>query len=120
MIKRIKFAGIPVHDQQRALDFYTGKLGFKVHTDAPYRDGLRWIELEIPGAETRLTFDSPRKEESSTPAMVFAADDVEKTYEELKSQGVEFTQPPQRAPWGMFALFKDSEGNLILLSASES
>ncbi|HEX2571992.1 MAG TPA: VOC family protein [Polyangia bacterium] len=46
-----------------------------------------------------------------------ARDDVEKTYAELKERGVEFVAPPRREPWGMRALFKDSEGNGFVMSA---
>ena len=35
MIKQIKFISIPVRDQNRALDFYTDKLGFTIITDSP-------------------------------------------------------------------------------------
>jgi len=52
MIRGIKFAGIPVLDQDVALKFYTERLGFKVQTDQPFTDKQRWIELLIPGAET--------------------------------------------------------------------
>jgi catechol 2,3-dioxygenase-like lactoylglutathione lyase family enzyme len=38
MIKQIKFVSIPVRDQNRALDFYTGKLGFTIITDQPFDD----------------------------------------------------------------------------------
>jgi predicted enzyme related to lactoylglutathione lyase len=116
MIKRIKFTGIPVEDQDRALKFYTQMLGFRVSTDQPYKEGERWIELQPPGGETRLLLSkSARASAPNVPAMVFVADDVEKTYQELRSKGVEFTQPPTKAPWGLHAMFKDSEGNLILL-----
>jgi catechol 2,3-dioxygenase-like lactoylglutathione lyase family enzyme len=54
MIKAIKFASIPVRDQDRALNFYTAKLGFAVATDQSFGDGQRWIELRIPGADTRV------------------------------------------------------------------
>ena len=36
MIKQIKFVSIPVADQNRALDFYTDKLGFTIITDQPF------------------------------------------------------------------------------------
>ena len=52
MIRGIKFVSIPVVDQDRALAFYTEKLGFRVATDQPFDDKQRWIELAIPGAET--------------------------------------------------------------------
>ena len=45
MIKGIKFASIPVADQDRALEFYTQKLGFRILTDQPFNDEQRWIEL---------------------------------------------------------------------------
>src|SRR6476620_7945172 len=54
MIKNIKFASVPVTDQDRALEFYTKKLGFRVLTDAPFDGTQRWIELCIPRAETRV------------------------------------------------------------------
>ena len=48
MIKQIKFVSIPVADQNRALDFYTDKLGFTIITDQPFDEKQRWIELRIP------------------------------------------------------------------------
>lgn len=53
MITQIKFVSIPVRDQNRALDFYTDKLGFTIITDQPFNEKQRWIELRIPKAETR-------------------------------------------------------------------
>ena len=54
MIKQIKFVSVPVADQNRALDFYTEKLGFTIITDQPFDEKQRWIELRIPKAETRV------------------------------------------------------------------
>jgi catechol 2,3-dioxygenase-like lactoylglutathione lyase family enzyme len=61
MIKQIKFVSVPVADQDRALDFYTEKLGFTIITDQPFDDKQRWIELRIPKADTRLCFLPPMK-----------------------------------------------------------
>jgi predicted enzyme related to lactoylglutathione lyase len=47
----------------------------------------------------------------------FAADNVEKTHDELKQRGVEFAQGPTKQDWGMFALFKDIDGNQFVLSS---
>ena len=47
----------------------------------------------------------------------FACDDVRKTYEELKGRGVEFAGEPKDEPWGTFVIFKDSEGNSIVLGS---
>ena len=54
MIKAVKFVSIPVKDQDQALDFYTKKLGFQILTDQPFGGGQRWLELGIPGAETKV------------------------------------------------------------------
>lgn len=120
MIKGIKFASIPVRDQDRALEFYTKKLGFSVATDQPFNDKQRWIELRIPGAETRLVLFTPDGHEDrigSFQAIAFYSNDVKKTYDELTSKGVEFTGPPQIAEWGSSAVFKDPDGNQFALSS---
>jgi len=47
----------------------------------------------------------------------FACDNVEQTHQELTAKGVQFTKPPQKAPWGTFAIFKDPDDNTFLLSS---
>lgn len=120
MIRSIKFTSIPVRDQDRALEFYTEKLGFAVATDQPFDGKQRWIELRIPGAETRLVLFTPTGQEDRVGTfsnVVFLADDVEKTWEELSSRGVEFVQEPKKEPWGTSAIFKDADGNQFVLSS---
>jgi predicted enzyme related to lactoylglutathione lyase len=120
MIKRIKFLGIPVRDQDRALRFYTEKLGFRIFTDQEFSDTQRWIELSIPGAETGVVLFTPQGHEDRIGTFVntsWEVDNIEKTYDELRGRGVEFTGPPQKQPWGTFAILKDSEGNQIVLGS---
>lgn len=62
MIKAIKFVGIPVKDQDRALAFWREKMGCKVTTDQPF-GAQRWIELRIPGADTGLVLFTPEGQE---------------------------------------------------------
>ncbi len=119
MIKQIKFISIPVHDQNRALDFYTEKLGFTIITDQPFDEKQRWIELRVPKAETRVVLFTPPGEEGRVGAMMnmsYACDDIDQTYEELKGRGVQFEGPPEEQPWGTYAMFQDSEGNRFVLS----
>ncbi|MBS1912978.1 MAG: VOC family protein [Bacteroidetes bacterium] len=121
MIKHVKFASIPVKDSERARDFYIEKLGFTLHTDAPFGDGRRWIELSPPGAETRVVLFTPDGHEDRVGTfanVTFACDDVEATYNELLARGVVFTQPPTTQPWGTFAMFNDSEGNQFVMSSA--
>lgn len=120
MIRQVKFVGIPVADQDRALAFYRDKLGFRVHTDQPYGEKQRWIELKIPGAETGLVLFTPDGHEERIGTFFngsFATDDVLKSYEELKARGVEFASEPKKEPWGTYAVFKDSEGNSFVLGS---
>jgi predicted enzyme related to lactoylglutathione lyase len=120
MITAIKFASVPVRDQDRALAFYTECLGFRVVTDQPYDDRQRWIELAIPRAATSLVlFTIPGQENriGGPSAVTFLADDVEATWRVLVARGVEFTQPPKKADWGTAAIFKDPDGNEFVLSS---
>lgn len=120
MIKGIKFASIPVRDQDRALEFYTQKLGFRVITDSPFDGTQRWIELGMPRAETKLVLFTAQGQEAMIGThlnVTFVADDVEATVRELKAKGVEFVMEPQKADWGTAAIFKDADGNRFVLSS---
>ena len=122
MITHIKFVSVPVRDQNRALDFYTEKLGFSIITDQPFDEKQRWIELRIPKAETRVVLFTPEGQEDrigSFSPLVFACANVEATYTELKARGVVFDGPPEKQPWGTFTKFRDSEGNQFVLGTAK-
>jgi predicted enzyme related to lactoylglutathione lyase len=121
MIRKIKFASIPVRDQDRALQFYVNVLGFTLVTDQPMGPGQRWIELRPPKGDAGIAlFTVPGHEDriGSFTGISMECDDVEKTYSELRAKGVEFAKPPKRESWGVSAIVKDSEGNQIVLSSS--
>lgn len=121
-----------VLNQDSAFDFYTNKLGFKVKMDAPMGKDGRWLtvyppdqpELEIVlfpviiGAKfTEDAVKSMRdliKSGAFGPGL-FASKDINATYEELKSKGVEFMKPPTKEFYGTEALFKDDSGNWFSL-----
>ncbi|RUV31374.1 MULTISPECIES: VOC family protein [unclassified Mesorhizobium] len=121
MFSHVKFAHLPVRDQDRAIAFYRDKVGLKVATDAPYRDGLRWIELAVGESPTHLLFtERPDDTPGETPSAILITPDVGAAYERLTERGVEFTHPPSPAPWepgATYALFRDSENNLIMLGS---
>jgi catechol 2,3-dioxygenase-like lactoylglutathione lyase family enzyme len=120
MIKGVKFISIPVTDQDRALSFYTDKLGFRVQTDQQFDETQRWIELSIPGAETLVVLFTPDGHKDRiggfSPATFFC-DNVQRTYDELASRGVQFDAPPKKEPWGHFTKFRDPDGNQFVLSS---
>jgi catechol 2,3-dioxygenase-like lactoylglutathione lyase family enzyme len=120
MIKLVKFVGVPTGDQDRALKFWTEKMGFRVATDQPMGPGQRWIELAIPGAETGVVLFTPEGHEDRIGSFFngsFGCDDVEYTYRQLTAKGVEFEGPPQKQPWGTYAKFKDPDGNTFVLGS---
>ena len=103
MITRVSSVGVRAGDQDRAVDFYVGKLGFEKRRGEPMGLDGRWVEVAPAGAETALV--------PFTPGLVFACDDIQATFEELRGRGVEFTEPPSTQPWGRWAQFRDPDGN---------
>jgi predicted enzyme related to lactoylglutathione lyase len=120
MITHLKFASIPTRDQDRAVSFWTEKAGFRVLTDQPMGPQKRWIELGIPGADTRIVLFTPDGHEERIGSFFngsFACDDVDYTYKQMKERGVEFASAPEKQPWGVFATFRDPDGNTFVLSS---
>jgi len=115
MIKNIHVTGVSVSDQDRALDFYTTKLGFEKRADISVGD-YRWIEVVPPGAETAIVLEPRRGTVGTFTSVVFTTDDMPATYEQLRSRGVQFTEEPSKQSWGgMQAQFVDADGNTFVL-----
>jgi predicted enzyme related to lactoylglutathione lyase len=120
VIKGLKFASIPVTNQDRAVEFYTNALGFTIMTDQEFDGTQRWIELGIPGAETRIVLFTPdehRDRIGGFSNLAFWSDNVERTAGQMAAKGVEFTQPVKRESWGTSAIFKDPDGNQFVLGS---
>lgn len=120
MIKQVKFVGIPTRDQERALKFWTDQIGFKVLTDQAMGP-QRWIEMQVPGAQTRVVLFTPEGHDDRVGTFfngAFGCDDVDYTYAKLMEKGVVFDAPPTKQPWGTFAKFRDPDGNTFVLSSS--
>jgi len=133
MIQRLSHATIYVLDQDAAYDFYVNKLGLEVRTDAKMGNGFRWLtvgpkgqpDLEIalmPTVPSQMmdqeTSDMLRTliKKGTIGSGVLETADIQKTYEELKARGVEFTQAPTERFYGIEALFKDNSGNWFSLT----
>ena len=127
----INVTSILVDDQDKALEFYTKKLGFIKKHDIPVGDA-KWLTVVGPkrpdGVELLLEPDwnpTVAKEvaalktalvENGIPFTSFACEDVQAEYERLKGLGVEFTQPPMEAGPVTIAVFHDTCGNLIQMA----
>ncbi|HBK91474.1 MAG TPA: glyoxalase [Parvularcula sp.] len=120
MITSVKFVSIPTRDQDKALAFWTEKVGFDLITDQPVGPGKRWIEIGVGKAETRLvlfTMDGQEDRIGTQFNGALACDDVEATYAQLSKRGVVFKSPPAKQPWGVFAIMLDADGNEFVLSS---
>jgi lactoylglutathione lyase len=112
-----------VKDIDRAIDFYTNKLGWVKTMDAPMGDGTRWVTVAPKGGQTAFTLstDSPRSTSENDgffSGVVIEVEDVDRTFEQFKKIDIEFTEVPRVEPWGGWAMFKDSEGNVHGLHSS--
>ena len=118
MIKHLKFVGIPTSDQDRALAFWTEKMGFVVATDQPMGE-QRWIELKLPGAQTGIVLFTPQGQEDRIGTFFngsFHCDDVGYAHQRLADRGVD-VDPPESQPWGSYLRFRDPDGNSFILSS---
>ncbi|HKD32357.1 MAG TPA: VOC family protein [Gaiellaceae bacterium] len=129
MLKQLTHVQVWVHDQDEALAFYTDKLGMELREDVtvPEMGNFRWLSVGIPGQDVSMTlmavpgppvFDEETRDQIRTllakgasGGLFFATDDAQKSYEELKSRGVEFTHEPTEQPYGIDAGFRDASGN---------
>jgi predicted enzyme related to lactoylglutathione lyase len=103
-----------VDDQKKAVDFWTKQAGFEVHSEKEMTSEASWVEVGPEGAESCLVIYPKSMMQDwaeRKPSIVFQCDNVQKTFEEMQQCGVEFSQEPKPFPWGMFAIFLDSEGN---------
>ena len=120
MAKAIKFVRVPVSDQQRALEFYTTALGFRVITDQPFNDDQRWIELGIGRSSSGIALFTPAGHEDrigTFTGISFVADDVIATCRELAAKGVTFIEAPKQADWGTSAVIADPDGNQFVIGS---
>ena len=124
-----------VDDQDKAIAFYTQKVGFEVRADItlPELGDFRWLTVgpagqpdigialcAIPGPPV---MDSDTAEQVRTlmakgfaGTIFLTTDDCQAAYEELKGRGVEFVEQPEERPYGIDSAFRDPSGNHIRLT----
>ena len=120
-----------VDDMERAIDFYTRALGWNKTMDVPLGNDMRWVTVAPPGERTSFTLTkgspnwSPEKV-GGFSGVIMEVDDVFQTHKDLTKKGIKFTEAPRNEPWGGWATFQDSEGNVhglhspVAVAASKS
>lgn len=123
---RIRLCSVPIDDYDKAIQFYTGVLGFVLKHDMPLGGGARWITVVSPedpnGVELLL---EPNAEypamkalkadlvRDGIPYTAFEVPDVQAEYERMRGLGVEFTMEPTNFGMSTAATFHDPCGNLL-------
>jgi catechol 2,3-dioxygenase-like lactoylglutathione lyase family enzyme len=125
MFKALTHTFLYVLDQDEALDFYVGKLGLELNTDADLGH-MRWLTVNVPGRpESQLVLSTPEMghDEETAAAIrdlvargggtgvIFSVEDCRATYEALVAKGVEFTQEPTEHFYGIDCGLRDPFGN---------
>jgi catechol 2,3-dioxygenase-like lactoylglutathione lyase family enzyme len=117
-IKNLGRVIIPVSDQDKALEFYTEKLGFEVRADVAFGEGDRWVEVAPAGSEAAVAIMPPRP--GQTPhndqaCVVFTTDDLDADHAALKERGIDVDDPMGgEGPVPRMFFFRDPDGNMLL------
>ena len=124
---KVTIISIPVRDQEKALQFYTKKLGFIKKKDEPLGGGNRWLTLvskdwqdgpELLLEPAPLHFEPSKVYQEALlevgmPYTQFDVDNVEAEYERLTKLGVDFSVKPTQEGNVKYAVFNDTCGNNI-------
>lgn len=126
MSQGVGVVGLYVRDQDEAHEFYVGKLGFRVHTDARNGD-YRWLTVQHPEQPSfQLGLFAPEQPmldaatvqavrelvaKGAMPPLVLVVDDCREAFERMRTDGVEFTQEPVDRYGTVDAGFRDPSGN---------
>src|SRR4030081_1263693 len=114
-IQAIGLVMVPTSDQDRSIEFYE-RIGFEKRTDTPFGGGYRWVEVYPPEGTTGIALAPPPQGQEATPTqtgITLTTDDVDATYAELKSRGVDVDAEVMRMgdPVPPMFWFRDPSGH---------
>jgi len=110
---------VPVSDQDRAIEFYTAKLGFEKRADIPFGRGDRWVEVAPPGAATSIALVPPRegKPTGVETGIALSSSDIDADHASLLAGGVDADPEVMRmgGPVPPMFFFRDQDGNTLFI-----
>ena len=113
---------IPTADQDAAIEFYVGKLGFELRADVPFGGDYRWVEVAPAGAATTIALappppDSPDQVGNRQTGIALHTDDIDSVHADLKANGVDVDDEVSRMgdPVPPLLWFRDPEGNTLMV-----
>jgi len=114
---QVESVSIPVSDQDEAKEFYVDILGFELLVDNTWRDGMSWSEVAPQNSAISLMLVTWSA--CMLPGMyrvvVVATEDIHAIHEELVAKGIDFELAPTQTPRGTQAMFRDPDGNPLML-----
>ena len=119
-VNKIATVIVPVADQDKALEFYCGTLGFEPRVDIPFGNGYRWIEVGLGGESTTIALAPPREGDANgnrETGISLQTDDIDGYYAQLRDAGVDVDEQVQRMgdPVPPMFWFRDPEGNTLMV-----
>ena len=125
-LKHISLVSVPVTDQDKAKDFYTGMLGFTVKFDVVMDaataggagEGARWVMLTPPGGGADITLVNWFADSMppGSAKLALACENADDAYAELTGRGVQPNNQVEDAPWGRWFGVDDPDGNNWLIT----
>jgi catechol 2,3-dioxygenase-like lactoylglutathione lyase family enzyme len=119
-ITKVQLFSIPVSDQDRARDFYTGVLGMELVREMPMGPSMRWIQVRPRGADTSITLVTsfPSMPAGSLTGLVLETDDLDAEIERLQGLGVEPEESARQQAWGRSVTIRDPDGSGLVIQAT--
>ena len=119
-INKVGTVVIPVSDQDRAIDFYVGTLGFDKRADVPFGDGYRWVEVAPAGTVTTIAIVPPppgKPTGNVETGIGLHTDDIDALHADLKGHGVDVDAEVSRMgdPVPPLFWFRDPDGNTLMI-----
>jgi lactoylglutathione lyase len=112
-----------VADQDAAIAFYTGKLGFELRADMPFGEHgeMRWVEVAPPGSRARLALNPPMYDEPGGGSIGVETPDVTAEHARLGALGgVDLDAEPMRTPGApLMFMLRDPDGNTVVVVETE-
>jgi catechol 2,3-dioxygenase-like lactoylglutathione lyase family enzyme len=116
-LQNVTVVSVPVSDQDQAKTFYVDTLGFQLVRDDDSIPGIRWVQVAPQPGATALTLVTwfGTMPPGSLRGLVLTCADLDAEYTRLNAAGVQFDSPPERQPWATEAVFRDLDGNMLVL-----
>ena len=114
-VTNIGVAMFSVADQDAALAFYTGKLGFEVRADSRFGENgeHRWLEVAPPGSTARLALNPPMGGQAGGGGIGVETADVRGEHARLTALGVDVDDPVEGSGTPLLFMLRDPDGNHV-------